>query len=88
MRDPDSLGNASMQVGARCEPRAHLAGNVHGHVLRGGGGDVADLAVVAAGAQGARAAHVHPSLVLAPAQVRLRHASYQCSFRACHGEGV
>ena len=52
-------------------PDAHLASDVHGHVLRGGGCDVADLAVVAAGALHAHAAHLHAPLVLAAAQVRL-----------------
>ena len=51
--------------------RARLAGDVHGHVLRGGGGDVADGAVVRAWPRGPRTAHLHAPLVLAAAQVRL-----------------
>ncbi len=49
----------------------HLAGDVHGHVLRGGGGDVADLAVMRGGALLPDAHHVRPALVLAATQTRL-----------------
>ena len=50
----------------------HLAGNMHGHVLRRRGGDVTDLAVVRGGPLHAHAHNIRSALVLAPSQVRLQ----------------
>jgi len=65
-------GNRGRHVAGRDAAAVRLAGHVHGHVLRGGGGDVADDAVVRRRARRARARHLHAPLVLAPAVVRLR----------------
>lgn len=65
-----------------------LAGDVHGHVLGGGGGDVADLTVVRGGALHAHAHHVPPPFVLAAPQVRLRASSMTFGNSYCTDEMV